>query len=557
MKETDMEKMNQEETAEEMTEEMPEEMAAEASDANDRNEKTEEELGDNVREEGEEEDENEEDDEKTETEITEEELREFRKLFQKFIHTYKENSEDMSTQEWLQKQLQEEFPDKTQEEVEEMSQEIVDSIEEYDENLQDLNESCAQGTRREQWLADKMEKAATGMAVNEYGNYLNQVDNTLYNANQQMLRTITTSTGEINMCRNLDGFLAEQQQVNSFNAKAALEKSPYQAEVCVPKEGEVYGKDSFDVIIKDMKDNGKRVKQYQFKFGKDSETTIQMLKRGNYNNQVLVVPTEQVEDVQKAFPGKTVVDSIGGTETVFVKADALTKEEVKRMQEGVQERGERLYADYNIYSTKDLALHLGKEAGRMGVQAAVITAGFDMVNKMVNDEPIEADEVVETALRTGADTGVKAAAAGALKVASEKGVLKIIPKGTAASTIANVACVGIENVKILGKVATGELTMSEGLDEMGKTSTAMVYGLSSGAAGTAIGAMALSWIPFVGPVVGGVVGGMTGYMAGSKFGETVYNGAKTVARGLKKAIKKVGKKLWKTGAKLKKKLFGK
>lgn len=554
MKETDMEKMNQEETAEEMTEEMMEEMATEVPDENDMDEKTEED--DEEVDEAEEDDE-EEDDEKTETEITEEELREFRKLFQKFIHTYKENSEDMSTQEWLQKQLQEEFPDKTQEEVEEMSQEIVDSIEEYDENLQDLNESCAQGTRREQWLADKMEKAATGMAVNEYGNYLNQIDNTLYNANQQMRRTITTSTNEINMCRNLDGFLAEQQQVNSFNAKAALEKSPYQAEVCVPKEGEVYGKDSFDVIIKDMKDNGKRVKQYQFKFGKDSETTIQMLKRGNYNNQVLVVPTEQVEDVQKAFPGKTVVDSIGGTETVSVKADALTKEEVKRMQEGVQERGERLYADYNIYSTKDLALHLGKEAGRMGAQAAVITAGFDMVNKMVNDEPIEADEVVETALRTGADTGVKAAAAGALKVASEKGVLKIIPKGTAASTIANVACVGIENVKILGKVATGELTMSEGLDEMGKTSTAMVYGLSWGTTGTVIGVAALSWIPFVGPVVGGVIGGMVGYMAGSKFGETVYSGVKTVARGVKNTVKKVGKKMRAAGSKFKKKLFGK
>ena len=46
-------------------------------------------------------------------------------------------------------------------------------------------------------------------------------------------------------------------------------------------------------------------------------------------------------------------------------------------------------------------------------------------------------------------TGIKTVTAGALKVAVEKGIITIIPKGTPAGVIANLACISIENVKIL------------------------------------------------------------------------------------------------------------
>ena len=77
-----------------------------------------------------------------------------------------------------------------------------------------------------------------------------------------------------------------------------------------------------------------------------------------------------------------------------------------------------------------------------GLQAAVITVGFDLVTKKVKGEPIDENETVELALKAGTDSGIKAAAAGALKVASEKGVIAIIPPGTPANVIAHMACVG-------------------------------------------------------------------------------------------------------------------
>lgn len=123
---------------------------------------------------------------------------------------------------------------------------------------------------------------------------------------------------------NLDGFIAEQYHVNSFNMEAAAQGSGLRAEVQPLKPGETYTKNGFDVVIKDA--NGNRIHQYQMKYGATAEDTISMLKAGKYNNQIIVVPEEQVEAVQKAFPNKTVTSTIGAGD---VKSKPLTKEQAK------------------------------------------------------------------------------------------------------------------------------------------------------------------------------------------------------------------------------------
>lgn len=59
---------------------------------------------------------------------------------------------------------------------------------------------------------------------------------------------------------------------------------------------------------------------------------------------------------------------------------------------------------------------------------AAIGVGFDVAQKVWNGEEIKGEELVETAIVSGADFGVKAAAAGALKVAQKKALLKQSPK---------------------------------------------------------------------------------------------------------------------------------
>lgn len=465
--------------------------------------------------------------------LTVKKAEEVREIWKRFLAAYKESGEEQKEFTWLEKQLEKELPEKSKEEIQGMKEEIVSSIREYDADLQDMTKQIESGRTKERWFTDRLEEAAKGVAVNEYGNYLNEINEAMDKANAQMMRTVLRQDGGVKECINLDGFIAEQHQVNNFNAKAALQKSEFHAKI--PKEGEAYGKNSFDVVIENKEGI---VHQYQFKFGKDAKSTIELFKRGNYNNQRMVVPADQVEEVQKAFPNKSVTAYIGGTDKVEISSDPLTKEEVKQMQMEAQETGVIPRTDWNIYNTRELAINLGKQAGVAGMQAALMTTGINLAGKVLSGEEIDGSEVAAVALQTGADAGVKAAAGGALTVASEKGILSILPKSIAPGTITKIACVGIENVKILWKVAKGELTMSEGLEHMGRTSTAMISGLACAGAGAGIGAAALSWIPIVGPIAGGLIGGIVGYTAGSKIGETIFNGAKKVAQKGKEIVKR-------------------
>lgn len=482
--------------------------------------------------------------------LTEEECRQFREILVRLLKGYKEKDETISDEEWLFVKLKEELPEDDEEELRKVSKEIVESIKEYNENFNNLNKACKSGTPKEKWFADKIAESAKGVAINEYGEYLRSLDLSLIDANWQMQSTIMTKSGNISFNRCLDGFIAEQHQVNTFNQNAILQNSPYRAEVCAPLPGKPYGENSFDVIIKDLR-TGKRVNQYQFKYGADAKVTINLLKKGNYNNQRFVVPEEQVEAVREAFPNKSVESFIGGDGNVKVKSQPLTKQAVKDMQKKAQEEHVIPTVDWNNYNTKTLALELGREAGRVGVQAAAITVGIDLARKVMAGEKIEADETIEMALKTGTDTGIKTVTAGAIKVASEKGILKIIPQGTPAGIIASIASVGIENIKILIKVAQGEFTIAEALERMGRTSLSMISGLAVVGTGALIGAEALSWVPVVGPIIGSFAGGMLAYMAGSTIGEKVFTVTKSVAQSAKSLVEKTWNKTKEIGSKIK------
>lgn len=497
-------------------------------------------------------------------ELTEKEAREFKKLLSKFVKSYANKPVDISDKDWLKQQFIQELPDLTEEQADKLATETVDSIKEYDKNLESVNKAAKQGVSKEQWMANSIAKASSGVSVIEQGVYLAGIDNALSNANAQMARMVTTKASEhtiVSQNMNLDGFIAEQHHVNSFNANAALNKSKYFAEVKVPEPGDTYGKNSFDVVIRDSSNpKATPVHQYQIKYGANANETIKMLRDygdvTKYGNQQIVVPPDQVEAVQKAFPGKSVVSQIGGTDKVDITSKELTKEQAKELQLKVQEDGKVTPTDWNTFKNKDLALQIGKNAGMVGLQAAAITTGFSLAAQVIKGDGVDVEETVEAALKTGTDAGVKAATTGALKVATERGIIKLIPPKTPIGTIANIACVSIENIKILAKVATGEFTMAQAMDQMGRTSVSMVYSLGWGAAGMGVGAAALSWIPIVGPVVGGLVGGIIGSMAGSKFGSAIYEGIKKVGKGIVNVCRSGWNKAKTIGRSIKRRLFG-
>lgn len=469
--------------------------------------------------------------------LSEEEAKDVFKIQRQFLESYAASKDKMPVEEWLPQELQKQLPEKTSEEIEKMSTEIINSLKVTEDMKVSQQKAIAAGRSKNSWFASIILQSTSQMSAQESARYLQSLDDAVKNANVAMHETITTKgSGYIipSMNPNLDGFIAEQHHVNSFNMNAAAKGSGLRAEVQPLKPGETYTKNGFDVIIKDA--SGKRIHQYQMKYGATAEDTIRMINSGNYNNQTLVVPEEQVAAVQEAFPNKTVTSTIGDGD---VSSKPLTKEQAKELQEKSQ-TGNFIDADWNDYVAKDIAIGIGKQTGYACLQGAAVGGGMAIATKVWNGEPIDGEEVIETAIVSGADFGVKTATAGALKAASEKGVLKVIPKGTKGSTFANIAFVAIENVKVLGKVATGELTAKEGLDAMEQTTVSCVAGITASTKGAAIGATIGSVLGPVGTAVGGFIGGTLGYIAGSKVAQTIVKGTQKVRDKAVEVVKSVG-----------------
>lgn len=469
--------------------------------------------------------------------LSEEEGKGVSKIQREFLESYVASKDKMLVEEWLPQELQKQLPEKTYEEIEEMSTEIISSLKVTEDMKVSQQKAIAAGRSKDSWFASTILQSTSQMSAQESARYLQSLDDAVKNANAAMHETITTKGSRFitpSMNPNLDGFIAEQHHVNSFNMNAAAKGSGLRAEVQPLKPGETYTKNGFDVIVKDA--SGKRIHQYQMKYGATAKDTIRMINSGNYNNQTLVVPEEQVAAVQEAFPNKTVTSTIGDGD---VSSKPLTKEQAKKLQEKAQ-TGNFMDADWNDYVAKDIAIGIGKQTGYACLQGVAVGGGMEIATKVWNGEPIDGEEVIETAIVSGADFGVKTATAGALKAASEKGVLKVIPKGTKGSTFANIAFVAIENVKVLGKVATGELTAKEGLDAMEQTTASCVAGIAASTKGTIIGATIGSVLGPVGTAVGGFIGGTIGYMAGSKVAQTVVKGVQKVRDKAVEVIKSLG-----------------
>lgn len=449
-------------------------------------------------------------------------------IIREFMECYAENK-DKPVEEWLSQKMQEQLPDRKPEEILAMTNEIITTLEVDEANKISLVKAIENGRSKESWFASETQKATSAMSAQETAKYLAVLDDALHTANESLYRTITTQAGAISQNPRLDGFIAEQYHAQTFNLNAEATGSQYRAKVLEPN-GNGYAKNSVDIVIVDA--NGKVVKRYQSKYCKDAKATEQAFEHGDYRGQQKLVPEGQQADIQKK--STTVIEAPDGT-----TSNPLSKSTAEQMRDEAQS-GKWNELNWNEYKTKDIAIGIGKQAGYAALQGAAIGVGFDVAEKLWNGEEIKGEEVIETALVSGADFGVKAAAAGAIKVGVEKQIIKVIPKGTPASTIANIVFVAVEDAKVVGKMMTGELSLKEGIEKIEQTTVATAAGLVAMGKGVAIGATAGAIFGPVGAAIGGFVGGTVGYMAGSKVGETVVKGAQKIRDGAVKVAKTIG-----------------
>ena len=447
-----------------------------------------------------------------------------------FIREYRQKQASESNVQWLQRQFAR-YPDlwESEEERDKDAETIVSAVEDFHRGKAELDAHLAAGRSHESYMIGKIEAGATSFGVNNVTNYAAGIDKALDEANRQMCDCVFNSDGSISQNPNLDGLMAEQHHAGTFNIDAAVKESDLHARAL-----ESNGKNSVDLQVYDK--DGKVVRKYQSKYGKDAEASGEYFEHGDYRGQRKMVPEGQAEEI----PGSTDHMEAGG-----VESKPLSKEEAKSMQERAQQDGDIQQYDWN--DTDKVAV--GKAIAKKAAIAGVLAVGFQGARiagrrfwNWITDKPnqsVDEDlkEFVSSSVQAAGSTGLAVAATGGITVAVKSGWISNVIQRTPVFPIANAVCLGLENLKVLYKLGKGEITGKEALDQAGNASCSLVGGLSGAAKGGTLGATIGSCLGPVGAAVGGVVGGIVGSIAGSTFGQTVWNGAKAVC----KAVVSVGR----------------
>ena len=464
--------------------------------------------------------------------ISEKEAHTIKDMLRRNINAYKTKDPAVSDEEWLEQLYRTEITDHSEEDAKKDANETVKALNLFGRKVKSVNEAYEKGIPKEQWLEKELNDSVSGLSQGEATKYLQSVDEGIRSANASMEEALRRNyDGHVNMNPNLDGNIAEHVVANSTSFDAMLKGKNIKVDVLQSN-----GKNSVDVRATNL-DSGK-YQNYQLKFGKNAEKTIEYIEKGNYNNQRIIVPKEQLEEVQKHFiekgSMKTISDRI---EIDGVQGQAFTKDDVKNMQLEAQATNTTPKLDYSNMSNKSLAQSISRAAGKSALLSAAFSVGYNLVTKIFKGEKIEGDKVVEDAIKSGADTSVKVAAAGTLNVAVKKGVLKCLAN-TPIGFIASIAGAAVENAKILYKVATKKVSVMEGLHQMGRVTAATFAGMGGMAAGAAIGVPLATVIP-VAPAITGFIGGSIGYIAGSKVGEKICDAGRAVVNTAKNIVSKV------------------
>jgi len=456
-----------------------------------------------------------------------------------FVRSYRDKSPEMSNKLWLCEEFSK-YPElwSNEDELKRTAGDIVVEVDRFDSAQQALAEHHSKGLSTNNWLAKKIEQGASAQGVASVGAYAGTIDAAIETANKANIDLLYRNDGQLNQQLNLDGFIAEQHHVDTFNLNAAAKGSEYRAEVLQPKPGEAYGKNSVDVVIRDG--NGKIARRYQAKYGADANATEAMLKKGDYRGQRKLVPKGQSEDI----PGSTDKIQIGN-----VESKPLSKQDAKEQQRKAQEKSEARQYDWNETSKIDIAKNIGQQARA----SALLSVGFQggrilgrrlwngLTGRQNNSVEEDVQEFVQSSLESAASTGLTVAVTGGVTVAVKSGWLGNALKNTPAGYVANAVCLGVENAKIIYKYAKGEITGTEALDQAGNATSSLIGGIAGAAEGASVGA---AWgtavLGPVGTILGGLVGGTLGGMAGSSVGELIYEGGKKIVSTCVDAAKSFG-----------------
>ena len=451
-------------------------------------------------------------------------------IFEDFLQSYLEKDAGISDKDWLKNKLKQESLNLTDEALDQLSSELAGGVVSFNETLASIDNSRKQGQNAEAWLATKAEESTKNVTVDE----LQAVEGFLQGSNDRLLRSLKAAEQMKSIAKTSVEVVAEQILLDDFNRSSADSNARYEAAIDEASANSVYGRNFFDLVVKD-KFTGKPLEHYQVMFGKTVQETIDMIAAADTAGQKFIVPKEMVEEVQKALPGRAVLDRLGGSKLINLASNPLSSKIIEKCLTG------ELPSVINQISSADsgtLIKSIANNAVASGVLSSGMLDGLEKVvgKKVIND--FGGRELLEQALLSGNTEGIKVAASGALATCVNKGLVKALPANTPGIVVSGLASAGIENIKVLSQVASGKMTMPEALNRMGDMNLAMAYEFVWGKYAKKVAALALNYIPVVGPIVSTLVTAGTLPLVGEKVRSLVFQGVKKVVPVVKTVARK-------------------
>ncbi|MFA6144843.1 MAG: hypothetical protein WCW84_05300 [Sulfurimonas sp.] len=474
-------------------------------------------------------------------------------IYQETFASLSEKSEEQPLNEWVEDELAKHpdvFP--SAQERKQTADEIIESLKSYNRNRAELEETVGQGKTPESWLVKKIEESAAISHADNIGAYAHNVDEHLKQVNENFLKYSQYSADH-----KTHGLVAEDMA----NLSDAVKNSE------VIHAGTNNAKNGADRIV-----NGIEI---QTKYYDTPTATVNSaFEKGQYKYigsdnrpMQLEVPKDQYETAIKTMEIKIQEGKVAGVTDPakakeLIRSGELTYDESIQQAKELKKQKDFQELNWDKLGKTEIAKSMVAETGKTMLFHSVFQggriAGRRLWNKMTgkkNQEPNrDVQEWLDGSYQGAKSIAVQTAATTAATIAVRKGLIDAIPKGTPAGMIANIVYVGIENTKVLYKMAKGEISVKEGMWKMHEVTISATNGIAGSMIGAEAGAAyGLALGGPVGAVVGGLVGGIVGGLAGSTYGQVIAKGTRKVVEvataGLKKAyagVKSVAKSAWKT-----------
>ena len=507
------------------------------------------------------------------------------KIIKKFLKSYAENEKSQDKKDlktWLISELQNELPNKRVADIEKIATELITGIEIYYQKKKEVEKYQSVGITNGDYIgneilekvADEIEEAeiidtkeviedmkeasgilsnyneamicetaaikepqlvANVLSANSVNNYVDSVNTAIDNANKTMMESVTTKAGMINQNPNLDGFIFEEYHAGTFNIDAAVKQKSYYAEALKPELGETYGKNSIDLIIED---SGKYVKKYSAKAYKNANETAKSFYNKitgyKYKFQSKLVPTDQVRDI---------ANSVDKVKYNNVESKGITKAEIKDIQENLQSGNKKadIFNFKKDVNTISISKQIGKQAMINGTMGLGIRMAANIGINLIQGKEVEAEEVIEAGIKTGASMGMATAVAGGIRVAVEKKVIPtVFSRMLTNNTIGAIAAASMDIIGTAFKLGSREISLGQALKDVGSSISAGYGAIISSGIGFS-GGMALATTIGLGTIgtVGTILTGGLALIGGAVCGIVGSNIALKIANGLGKITEKV------------------